>query len=45
MPHEKVVRAKALRESLRQQLLDNDEFYLYERMPPGESEKAWRSSQ
>jgi len=39
MSHEKIVRAKALRETLRTQLLNDDEFYLYDRMPPGESKK------
>ena len=37
MPHEKIVRARALRASLRDKLLNIDEFYLYDLMPPGES--------
>jgi hypothetical protein len=37
MPHEKIARAKALRASLREQLLNDDEFYLYDLMSPGES--------
>jgi hypothetical protein len=37
MSHEKVVRVKALRASLRARLLEDDEFYLYDLMPPGES--------
>jgi hypothetical protein len=37
MSQEKVVRARALRASLRAQLLNDDAFYLYDLMPPGES--------
>jgi hypothetical protein len=33
MSHEKVLRAKALRPSFRERLLNNDEFYLYNLMP------------
>ena len=44
MPHEKIVRARALRASLYAQLLNDDEFYLYDLMPSGESKKRLESS-
>jgi hypothetical protein len=37
MSHEKIDGAKALRELLRARLVHDDEFYLYELMPEGES--------
>jgi hypothetical protein len=37
MSHEKVARARALRESLYARLKNDDEFYLYDLMPAGES--------